>query len=227
VFSVKVSQITPSSQNRHQENPFMRTTIVLVVMTLVSACHFGGHHHGQRSVAEWERILENPSRDAWQRPAEVVAAMRLRADEVVADIGAGTGYFTRRFAPVVQTVYAVDLDPELLAVITRGKSPNVVTVHAARDDPRLPAATVDTIFICDVLHHIANRPAYYAKLNQALRANGRILIVDFHKRDLPVGPPAAMKLAEQEVIDELARAGFRLSQRFDVLPYQYMLEFKR
>jgi arsenite methyltransferase len=204
----------------------MRIAVLLMSMiALLAACQSGGH--GQRSAAEWERLLENPKRDAWQQPGQVIAALRLRPDEVVADLGAGSGYFTRRFVPVVKSVYAVDVDPALLAIITRSKAPNVVPVLAAPDDPRLPLDAIDTIFICDVLHHIANRPAYYVKLQQALRPGGRVVVVDFHKRPLPVGPPIAMKLSESEVINEFTSAGFRLSQRYDELPYQYMLEFKR
>jgi arsenite methyltransferase len=203
-------------------------TLLAMTLTLLAGCHGTGmHHHRERPLAEWERILENPERNAWQRPNQVIAALQLKPDEVVADIGAGTGYFTRRFVPVVKSVYAVDIDTALLSAIMRGEPKNVVPVLAARDDPRLPQATIDTIFICDVLHHIADRPRYYAKLREALRANGRIVIIDFHKRELPVGPPPKMKLADKEVIDELALAGFRLTKRFDELPYQYMLEFKR
>jgi ubiquinone/menaquinone biosynthesis C-methylase UbiE len=100
-------------------------------------------------------------------------------------------------------------------------------VHATPDDPKLPASSVDTIFICDVLHHIDKRPAYYEKLAAALKPGGRIVIVDFYKKDLPVGPPVAMKLSEQQVRDELEAAGFRVASAHTFLPHQYFLEFKR
>jgi len=202
--------------------PILAMTVALAGFVLAGC---GGHHH-QRSAADWERVLENPGRDAWQQPGAVIAGLALRPDEVVADIGAGTGYFTRRIAPLAKTVYAVDLDPKLHEIIMRAKLPNVVPVLAGPDDPRLPPSAVDTVFICDVLHHIGNRQGYYNHLRRALKPGGRIVVVDFHKRELPVGPPLRMKLADSEVIGELAQAGFKLVRRVDSLPYQYMLEFR-
>ncbi|MGQ9918975.1 MAG: class I SAM-dependent methyltransferase [Bryobacteraceae bacterium] len=173
-----------------------------------------------------ERHLEDPGRAEWQKPAEVLSALAVHPGETVADIGAGTGFFTRLFAARAARVYAVDIHAGLLARIESLRLPNVVTIHAAEDDPRLPAAAIDTIFFCNVLHHIDDRPVYYAKLRAALRPGGRIVIIDFHKRPLPVGPPPSMKLAEEEVEQEFAGAGFRLDKRHGVLPYQYFLEFR-
>ena len=76
--------------------------LLMAISALLASCHAGtAHHHRERPVTEWERILENPDRDAWQRPGQVIAALRLRPDEVVADIGAGTGYYTLRMAQSV------------------------------------------------------------------------------------------------------------------------------
>ena len=93
------------------------------------------------------------------------------------------------------------------------------TILALPDDARLPHGTIETIFFCDVLHHIDNRPAYYATLAKALKPDGRIVVIDFYKKDLPVGPPPAMKLSEDEVIAELHSAGFTLAKRLDILPW--------
>lgn len=184
------------------------------------------HQHHPPDSAEYARVLEDPSRDEWQKPHEVVTALALKPGEVVADIGAGTGYFARRFARHGAQVLAVDIDAKLLAITAKGAPENLRTVLAAEDDPRLPAAGVETIFICDVLHHIGQRPAYYAKLKAALKPGGRIVIVDFHKRELPVGPPPAMKLSLEEVDAELGAAGFRRTGSLDVLPYQYFLTYR-
>jgi ubiquinone/menaquinone biosynthesis C-methylase UbiE len=179
------------------------------------------HHHP--SSGEYAKVLEDPSRDEWQKPHEVVMALGLKPTDVVADIGAGTGYFARRFANHASKVYAVDIDKELLAIIQKNAPPNLTVVLAAPDDPRLPEQSVDLIFFCDVLHHIENRAAYYPKLVKALKPGGRVVVIDFYKKALPVGPPPSMKLSDKEVIAEFSSAGFTLSKRLDVLPYQYYL----
>lgn len=204
----------------------MKTTIILLALG-VAAAQVQHQHHPPRSADEYAKILENPARDAWQKPHEVIQALALRPTETIADIGAGSGYFARRFAHHAAKVYAVDIDAKLLGIISKDAPKNIETILAAPDDPKLAAASVDTIFICDVLHHIDARPAYYAKLARALKVGGRIVIVDFHKRELPVGPPVAMKIAEADVVKELAAAGFRKSREFGFLPHQYFLVFER
>jgi ubiquinone/menaquinone biosynthesis C-methylase UbiE len=183
-------------------------------------------HHPPRNAEEYAKVLENPKRDEWQKPHEVITALKLRSGEVAADIGAGSGYFTRRLAHHTALVYAVDIDARLLEMIGKQGIPNIRTIHAAPDDPKLPDASVDTIFICDVLHHIDQRPAYYAKLAKALKPGGRIVIIDFFKKKLPVGPPESMKLSEEQVVEELKAAGFEKTAAHDFLPYQYFLEFR-
>lgn len=204
-----------------------RRIVISLVLSLAPVWSQVAHQHHPPSTEEYAKVLNDPSRDAWQKPHDVVTALELKPGEVVADIGAGTGYFARRFAMHGAKVYAVDIDAQLLAIAGKGAPPNLTTVLATPDDPHLPAASVDTIFFCDVLHHIANRPAYYAKLAKALKPGGRIVVIDFYKRDLPVGPPAEMKLPEEQVVSELRQAGFAERKRLDVLPYQYFLFFER
>ncbi|HTM49785.1 MAG TPA: class I SAM-dependent methyltransferase [Bryobacteraceae bacterium] len=205
----------------------MRTFYSILISALVGAAQTPHQPHHPPQADEYARILEDPSRDVWQRPEEVVQALELNRSQTIADIGAGSGYFARRIAPHVAMVYAVDIDPKLLA-IARTRSPaNVKSILAAPDDPKLPRGSIDTVFICDVLHHIGNRPAYYARLAEALKPHGRIVVVDFYKKELPVGPPPAMKLSDDEVISEFRKAGFGLNKRIDTLPYQYFLFFDR
>jgi ubiquinone/menaquinone biosynthesis C-methylase UbiE len=185
------------------------------------------HQHHPPSSAEYAKVLEDPSRDEWQKPHDVITALGLKSTDTVADIGAGTGYFARRFAQHAGKVYAVDIDEKLLEIARDNAPPNLETILAAPDDPRLPMAKIDTIFFCDVLHHIDHRPAYYAKLAKALKKGGRIVVIDFYKKELPVGPPLAMKLSAEEIIAEFRKAGFALANRLDILPYQYYLFFER
>ncbi len=185
------------------------------------------HQHHPPSSDEYARVLEDPSRDAWQKPHEVVMALDLKPSDTLADIGAGTGYFARRFARHAAKVYAVDIDPKLLDIAAKNAPANLAPVLAAPDDPKLPKSSVDIIFFCDVLHHIANRAAYYAKLAHALKPGGRIVAIDFYKKELPVGPPPSMKISDDEVVAEFRRASFALVKRLDFLPYQYFLVFEK
>jgi len=185
-------------------------------------------HHPPHDAQEYARVLEDPKRDAWQLPHAVIMALELKPGEVVADIGAGTGYFSRRIARHAGKVYAVDIDPKLLEIAKKDAPANMEVVLATPDDPKLPAASVDTILFCDVLHHIENRPAYYRKLARALKPGGRIVNIDFHKdKETPFGPPVAMRLSEESVVRELEGAGFQKTKSFDILPYQYFQVFER
>ena len=185
------------------------------------------HQHHPPSSEEYAKVLEDPSRDEWQKPHDVVMALNLKPTDTIADIGAGTGYFARRFAMHAGKVYAVDIDQKLLDIAGKDAPANLKTVLATPDDPRLPDGSVDVIFFCDVLHHIENRAAYYPKLAKALKPGGRIVVIEFYKKDMPIGPPPSMKLSDEEVIGELRSAGFTLSKRLDILPYQYYLFFDK
>jgi arsenite methyltransferase len=198
-------------------------------LLIVSATAFGQvpHQHHPPSSGEYAKVLEDPSRDEWQKPHDVVMALGLKSTDSVADIGAGTGYFARRFAMHAGKVYAVDIDKDLLTIAGKDAPANLTTVLSAPDDPKLAEQSVDIIFFCDVLHHIENRPAYYAKLAKALKPGGRIVVIDFYKKELPVGPPPSMKLSDDEVIAEFRGAGFNVAKRLDILPYQYYLFFEK
>ena len=189
-------------------------------------------HGVHRDSKAYIAMLEDPSRDAYQKPAEVVAALGLKPGEVVADIGAGSGYFAVRLARAVSErgwVFGVDISPEMILHLNRrlrdAGVPNVRTVLSAPDDPLLPDASVDLFFICDTWHHIDERTKYLGLMKRMLRPGGRIAIVDFHKRPLPLGPPLEMKIAREEVVKEMEAAGLRLSAEHSFLPYQYFLVF--
>jgi arsenite methyltransferase len=204
----------------------MKSYLCIFTLAAVTLAQVPQQHHPPSS-GEYAKVLEDPSRDQWQKPDNVVMALDLKSTEAIADIGAGTGYFARLFAHYARKVYAVDIDQKLLDTAGKYAPPNLKTVLASPDDPRLPEQSVNTIFFCDVLHHIENRPAYYAKLAKGLKPGGRIVVVDFYKKELPLGPPPSMKLSDQEVIAEFQHAGFQLAKRLDILPYQYYLFFEK
>jgi len=176
--------------------------------------------------------LESPDRAGWQPPARVVGTLGLRAGMTVADVGAGTGYFARRFAAAVGPtgkVLALDIEPEMLEELRR-RAPdatNIETRRAEPADPGLAPASVDVVFICDTGHHLHDRVRYYGKLRRALRRGGRLVLVDFYKRPLPVGPPVQEKLSRAETQREAEAAGFRLRASHTFLTHQYFLEFAR
>lgn len=176
--------------------------------------------------------MEDPERDAYQKPHEVVMALALRDGDRIADIGAGAGYFALRFAHHVGAagrVYAVDISPDMIVHLNEkirdAGLDNIRTVLARPDDPLLPASSVDRIFICDTWHHIENRGRYAEKLRTLLRPGGQVIVVDFQKKVLPVGPPDEMKLSRDDVIAEFRQYGFRLAKEETFLPYQYFLVF--
>ncbi len=190
--------------------------------------------HSFADVAHWQAVFDDPARDAWQKPAEVVGALGLRAGACVADLGAGTGYFSRYLAAAVGptgTVLAVEPEPNLVAHLRaraeREGTDNVVPVLASADNPRLPAGGVDVLLVVDTYHHIDHRIAYFRRVRRALRPDGRIAIVDWQKRELPVGPSLDHKLAREQVLDEMQQAGYVFAaEPADVLPYQYFLVFR-
>jgi arsenite methyltransferase len=177
-------------------------------------------------------MLENPQRDAEQKPDEVIAALGLKQGEVLADIGAGSGYFSFRFARKVGDsgrIYAVDINPDMIVYMNRhirdSKLKNVVTVLSAPDDPLLMDDSINRFFICNTWHHIENRPSYIARMKKMLKPGGQIIVVDYMKKALPVGPPPEMKMARENVIREMESNGFKLSKEYTFLPYQYFLVF--
>jgi ubiquinone/menaquinone biosynthesis C-methylase UbiE len=196
----------------------------------VASPHEMHQRHGD--AAAYIASLEDPARDAYQKPDEVMKALALRRGEVVADIGSGSGYFTLRFAHAVGEagrVYAVDVSPEMIRHLNRRLRDagirNVVPILSDPDDPLLPDASVDRFVIVNTWHHIEDRPGYVALLKRMLKPGGQVVHIDFEKRDLPVGPPPAMKIAREELVKEMEAAGFRLAAEHGFLPYQYFLVF--
>ncbi|MEZ4238377.1 MAG: methyltransferase domain-containing protein [Myxococcota bacterium] len=190
--------------------------------------------HPFHDAARWADVFDDPARDAWQRPEALVEALRLRPGDTVADVGAGTGYFEPHLARAVGPeghVLAVDIEPELVDHMrARFADTGLQTVEArlgAADDPALPAHEVDLVLLVDTYHHIGDRVDYFARLKDALAKKGRLVIVDFRAdRDGP-GPPKAHRIPAEQVVAELAEAGWKLKRDHgDLLPEQYVLELR-
>jgi ubiquinone/menaquinone biosynthesis C-methylase UbiE len=201
---------------------------------LARSPHDATAHHAFDDPDYWSSVFDDPARDAWQKPDALVAALRIAPGARVADLGAGTGYLSRRLSVAVGphgTVYAIDTEPKLVAHLRRRAeregTANVVPVEAAPADPHLPAGGVDLVVVLDTYHHVDDRIAYLRRLARGLRPGGRVAIIDWQKRPLPVGPAMEHKLPRQLVVDEMTAAGYRLLEEPDVLPYQYFLIFGR
>jgi arsenite methyltransferase len=189
--------------------------------------------HGlHRDPKAYIGALEDPQRDAYQKPHEVVHALSLKPGEVIADIGAGSGYFTFHLARHVGEkgrVYAVDVSSDMILHINRRirdtRANNVVSVLADPDDPLLPERSVNRFFICNVWHHVENQTKYLSLMKKMLQPGGEVVMIDFQKTETPVGPPLKMRIAREDLIKQMENSGFRLSKEHTFLPYQYFFVF--
>lgn len=201
--------------------------------------HGPGHghgHHGQGmqhrfdGAEGWAKVFDAEDRDAWQKPDEVLSAMGLdkggKGTELVADVGAGTGYFSVKIAKRVPSgkVFAVDVEGDMVRYLkeraTREGLTNLVAVQSTADDPKIPEP-VDVVLVVDTLHHIGAREAYFKKLRASLRPGGRVVIVDFHA-EATMGPPKEHRLSVDDVVAE-AKASGLVKRSESRLPQQYVL----
>jgi ubiquinone/menaquinone biosynthesis C-methylase UbiE len=140
-------------------------------------------------------------------PSRVIETLALRSNASVADIGAGTGYFSIRLAKTVPggTVYAVDVEPSMLAHIGKRAAGeglrNVVTVQASGTSPNLPKP-VDLVIVVDTYHHLPSRSTYFRELKKSLAAGGGVAIIDFRK-DSPEGPPPEFRFEADQIVGEM------------------------
>ena len=189
-----------------------------------------GYQHSFGHAETWAKTFDDPARGAWQKPAEVLDALRLEPTARVADLGAGTGYFSAQIAKRIPEgkLFAVDIEPDMLRYLEERKHRehlHVLTpILATAETPNLPEP-VDVVLVVDTYHHIDNRIAYFAKLRGLLRANGRLAIVDF-KPDAQEGPPVEHRISLEKVAAELTAAGYSLVATHQFLPRQYFLVFQ-
>ncbi len=187
------------------------------------------------SIKDYAAMLDRKERDEYQMPEKVMQALALKEGERVADVGAGSGYFTVRLARAVGksgTVWAIDIVEELLEYVERrtreeGLS-NVKTVKVEKDDPRLPPAGIDTVIMVDTLHYITGRASYAKRLREGLAPGGRVVVIDFIPKSIserPWGPPPEQKMSREEVDTAMAAAGLVPVKVHGFLPEQFFVEY--
>jgi predicted methyltransferase len=191
-----------------------------------------GGHPGRLFPPSDLGLLDAPDRDLWQRPDQIMDAMGIADGSVVADIGAGSGWFTIRLARRVGPqglVYAEDVQKEMLTAISRrvGREGlvNVQPRLGLNNDPRLPPNSLDAALMVDTYHEMENRVAVLSSLARSLKPQGRLGVVDFKLDGTGPGPDAEERVSPDVVVKDAKEAGLRLIRNEPFLPYQYFLIF--
>lgn len=230
----------PTAGRRHSVvRSLLLTASIVVAVAALSAGQAGTTHPISGRViagvmghagAPW---LDRPEREAEERPSKAIEALQLQPGMVVADFGAGSGYYTERIARAVGPtgrVLAVDLQPEMLGVVgQRIKAlglTNVELVRSTPDDPRLPSGRVDLILMVDVYHELASPQRVLRAMKAALSPRGRIAIVEFRKEDPAVPIREEHKMSVAQAVQEFGAEGYELDRRVDSLPWQHLLLFR-
>jgi ubiquinone/menaquinone biosynthesis C-methylase UbiE len=190
--------------------------------------------HGKLFAPQDLALLEGPDRDLWQLPDQIMDALGIAEGSVVADIGAGGGWFTIRLARRVGTngiVYAEDIQRQMLEAtgrrVAREGLRNVRTVLGTSEDPRLPAGALDGVLILDTYHELENPDALLRNIAKSLKPQGRVGVVDFKKDGLGPGPALEERVDAELIVRDAEGAGLKLLRRETFLPYQFMLVFGR
>ncbi len=196
--------------------------------------HHHSHKHGySRSfddAEKWSKKFDDPARNSWQKPDEVIEKLGIRSGDKIADIGAGTGYFSLRIAKAhpLAMVYAVDVADSMVAYLNKKTKqldlPNHKPIKASAHNLNLPDK-VSLVLVVDTYHHIDDRVTYFASLRKRLRPNAKVAIIDF-TAESPEGPPKEHRIAPAEMKEEMQEAGYALAQEIPLLPNQYFLIFK-
>jgi ubiquinone/menaquinone biosynthesis C-methylase UbiE len=182
-------------------------------------------------AADW---LERPEREKEEAPRKMLAALKLKPGDVVADVGAGSGYHTFRMAKKVGSkgkVYAVDIQPEMLAIIRQrmkaGSVTNVEPVKGTVTDPKLPAGALDLILMVDVYHEFDHPYEMAQALCKALKPGGRLVFVEFRLEDPKVPIKLVHRMSEKQVLKEMAPHPLRHVRTLEFLPWQHVIIFER
>ena len=214
----------------------MSRVISIGVLAFVLATGLSQVAAGQlasRPAEEWIKTLEAPERVAGLKIDEVIARLRLKPGDVVADLGAGSGLFAFPLARAVTAgrVYAVELDEAFLTHI-RGKTKeqrltNLQPVLGKFTDPALPARDVDVAFFHDVLHHVQDRPAYVKSVAGYLKAGGRVAVSEFNPQQSPHREQPELVVSKEQAAGWLAAAGFVPAEEFDLFTDKWFVVYAR
>jgi SAM-dependent methyltransferase len=190
--------------------------------------------HGRLFQPQDLGMLEGPDREAWQRPDQIMDALGIGDGSVVADLGAGGGWFTVRLAKRVGpngVVYAEDIQPQMIEAIQRRVQReglrNVSTVLGAADHPSLPRERLDVALMVETFYEVEDRHSLLTNVRAALKPSGRLGIVEYRTDGGGPGPPREQRLPPAQVIRSAETAGFRFVRQEQFLPYQYLLIFTR
>lgn len=195
----------------------MRKQVLAFGLLLLIGCGGDhGHHHGEwnRSTEDMVREFNDPERDKTQKPEEVIQLFGETEGQVIADIGAGAGYFTFKLAEEGAWVIATEIHQGYLDFIQEqaagmGMSEQINTILVGENDPGLTESSVDGVLVVDVYHHINDRTNYFGKVFNAMRVGGKLVILEYKKDScLDDGPPESMRLDEDQIVTELMMAGF-------------------
>ena len=211
----------------------MKRTAAAIVLLVSAFAIAASAQHARLFPPEDLGLLEGPDRDAYQRPDQIMDALQIAESSVVADLGAGGGWFTVRLARRVGPngrVYAEDIQSQMIDAIKRrmdreGLGKIVHTVLGTQVDPRLPAASLDAALMVDAYHEFEQPVTLLRSVARALKPTGLIGIVNYKKDGGGPGPDMEARVDPEKVIADAQAAGLELRKRETFLRYQYMLTF--
>lgn len=211
-------------------------SLIFINVTMFSQHHDHKHGHGananeymhQSSMEELVERFESPERDAYQMPEKVLGALGDLKDKTIMDIGAGTGYFSVKLANKAGHVIAADVSKDfqdyLQKRIEKESIKNISLRLLPMDSPALKDGEVDMVFMSNTYHHIDHRPRYFSMVKKGIKSGGSLIIIDYVKSEIPVGPPTEHKVSMDQIIAELKKAGFtNFDINVNLLPYQFII----
>ena len=208
--------------------------IALLIASISAAQNPGKHPISGRQIAgvmgfEGAAWLERPEREQEESVTTAIEALDLKPGMVVADVGAGTGYYTIRMAKKVGPtgkVYANDIQQEMLDLLAKRKAENVIPVLGTIDDPKLPKACCDLIIMVDVYHELSQPQKMLRRMREELKPDGRLVLVEYRAEDpkVPIKPEHKMSVAVAKL--EVEAEGFKFETSIEKLPWQHIIVFR-